>query len=67
MARQICNGCGGYVGIDCFNPQECEWIAMDMQRIQRQNEENRLKRIEEENRSLRKELDEMKKARQEKI
>lgn len=26
-----CNGCGGVVGRDCFNPQECEWISHDMQ------------------------------------
>jgi hypothetical protein len=26
----ICNGCGGVVGVDCFNPQECEWISRDM-------------------------------------
>lgn len=23
----ICNGCGGVVGRDCFNPPECEWIS----------------------------------------
>ena len=22
-----CNGCGGTIGRDCFNPQECEWIS----------------------------------------
>lgn len=22
-----CNGCGGLVGRDCFNPVECEWIS----------------------------------------
>lgn len=27
-----CNGCGGLVGRDCFNPQECEWISQDMER-----------------------------------
>lgn len=27
----FCHGCGGVVGRDCFNPQECEWIARDMQ------------------------------------
>lgn len=27
-----CNGCGGIVGRDCFNPSECEWIARDMER-----------------------------------
>lgn len=25
-----CPGCGGEVGRDCFNPQECEWIYRDM-------------------------------------
>jgi len=28
----ICNGCGGVVGRDCFNPPECEWISEDMRR-----------------------------------
>lgn len=27
----ICNGCGGVVGRDCYNPQECEWISRDME------------------------------------
>jgi hypothetical protein len=27
----ICNGCGGRVGRDCFNPQECEWISRDIE------------------------------------
>lgn len=27
-----CKGCGGTVGRDCFNPQECEWISSDQQR-----------------------------------
>lgn len=27
---KICNGCGGYVGRDCFNPIECEQIARNM-------------------------------------
>lgn len=26
-----CPGCGGEVGRDCFNPQECEWISRDME------------------------------------
>jgi hypothetical protein len=26
-----CNGCGGIVGRDCYNPQECEWISRDQQ------------------------------------
>lgn len=60
MARNVCNGCGGYIGLDCFNPQECEWIAMDMQRIQRQNEQDRLNRIENDNKILREEIEKLK-------
>ncbi len=41
MARQVCNGCGGYVGVDCFNPQECEWIARDQQRIYEQQQKQK--------------------------
>ena len=26
----ICNSCGGVVGRDCFNQQECAWITRDM-------------------------------------
>ena len=52
MARKICNGCGGYVGVDCFNPIECEWIAMDQQRIRRENDDLRLRRLEDENARL---------------
>lgn len=26
----ICPGCGGIVGRDCWNPQECEAITRDM-------------------------------------
>ena len=26
-----CPGCGGVVGQDCWNPQECEWISRDME------------------------------------
>lgn len=62
MSRRICNGCGGYVGVDCFNPQECEWIAWDMQRIQQQNEETRVRNIESENERLRQEIEEIKKS-----
>lgn len=25
-----CNGCGGVIGVDCFNPQECQQIAQAM-------------------------------------
>lgn len=30
MENRICNGCGGVVGRDCFNPVECEWIGQQM-------------------------------------
>jgi len=26
----VCHGCGGMVGRDCFNPQECEEITRSM-------------------------------------
>jgi hypothetical protein len=26
----ICNGCGGVLGRDCYNQQECEAISHDM-------------------------------------
>lgn len=26
----VCHGCGGVVGRDCFNPQECEQITRSM-------------------------------------
>lgn len=29
----ICDSCGGEVGRDCFNPEECNWI-----RIQQEND-----------------------------
>jgi hypothetical protein len=50
--RKICNGCGGYVGIDCFNPVECEWIANDQRRIQRQREQERIAYLERRVREL---------------
>lgn len=33
-----CAGCGGLVGRDCFNPEECEWICRDMEERQQQRE-----------------------------
>lgn len=32
-----CEFCGGVIGRECFNPQECEWIVQ--QELQRYNEE----------------------------
>mgnify|MGYP003501457172 CR=1 FL=1 len=35
----VCHGCGGVVGRDCFNPQECEQITRQMaEEHQRQNQ-----------------------------
>ena len=27
----VCNSCGGIIGRDCFNPQECAWITQQME------------------------------------
>lgn len=41
----VCQSCGGIVGRDCFNPQECMWITQQMlatdsaAQIQRQAED----------------------------
>lgn len=35
----ICNGCGGVIGRDCFNPQECEWITQDQERHRHEQHE----------------------------
>jgi hypothetical protein len=50
----VCRGCGGVVGRDCWNPQECEWISRDMEvnyrqgEIARQSEyDNAMKALEE--------------------
>ena len=34
----VCRSCGGVIGRDCFNPQECEWITESMQRESQQQE-----------------------------
>ena len=59
MARKICNGCGGYIGIDYFNPTECEQITKDQQRIYEEQQSIRIERIEQENKELKKRLDEL--------
>lgn len=28
----ICESCGGVIGVDCFNPQECAWITEQQER-----------------------------------
>ncbi len=27
----VCHSCGGIIGRDCFNPQECAWITQQME------------------------------------
>lgn len=33
---RTCQGCGGVLGRDCFNEDECVWITQDMQRRQQE-------------------------------
>lgn len=30
MSNGICSGCGGVLGRDCWNEQDCMWITNDM-------------------------------------
>lgn len=34
-----CNSCGGIIGRDCFNPQECAEISYAQEQNQRQEQE----------------------------
>jgi hypothetical protein len=34
MKMAICNSCGGVIGRDCFNPEECAWISLQQQQEQ---------------------------------
>ena len=48
--KRICNGCGGVVGRDCFNPVECEWIShsMDMEEaVERERKRNEAQQLAE--------------------
>jgi len=40
-----CRACGGVIGRDCFNPQECEWITESMQRESQQQETIQIARV----------------------
>ena len=44
----ICNGCGGVVGRDCWNPPECEWISRDMAMHHEGQEIQSLRQIKDE-------------------
>lgn len=65
MSR-ICPGCGGVVGRDCFNPQECVNIgnAMEEDRLQRretlQRNESEINRLTKENLNLREQVEKLK-------
>lgn len=59
MTRIICSGYGGYIEVDCFNPQEYEWIAQDQERIKEQKLIERLEYIEKENNQLKRRLEEL--------
>lgn len=41
-----CNSCGGVVGKDCFNPEECAWITQQMA-VNMQHQQGRSEQIEE--------------------
>jgi len=51
-----CPSCGGVVGRDCFNPEECAWIGEQQERQARQEQEQRAMGQEEELAELRQEL-----------
>lgn len=62
-----CNSCGGVLGRDCFNPQECAWITQQMEADQQRQYEcarvdtdHRLTALENENAELRAEIVRMK-------
>lgn len=42
----ICDSCGGVIGQDCFNPEECAWIGQQQEQDRQRNIENRLQTIE---------------------
>lgn len=48
-----CNGCGGVVGRDCWNPIECEQIAHQMEQDQRMSVDQRVSSLEQEVAELR--------------
>ena len=50
-----CNSCGGVVGKDCFNPQECAWITQQMAADQ-QHQSEQITKLQTENKRLTEEL-----------
>ena len=43
-----CPSCGGFLGRDCFNPEECAYISHIQEQKEIQEQMNRIRRMEEE-------------------
>lgn len=41
-----CPSCGGILGRECFNPDECAWITRSLQVYREQDLEHRVARLE---------------------
>ena len=54
MNTNICNGCGGVIGRDCYNPRECEEISR-----QNQNQDS-MEHLRQQNNIIRKHNEELK-------
>ncbi len=44
---KTCPSCGGIIGQDCFNPEECAWIAQQQTNIHNIKLQRQLKDLEE--------------------
>jgi uncharacterized protein YceH (UPF0502 family) len=42
-----CNSCGGVIGRDCFNPEECAWIGHQQEQEQRRQQEHATMSLEQ--------------------
>lgn len=51
-----CSSCGGVLGRDCFNPQECAEITQQMEHQANVSLEQRVQYLEEEVAALRRQL-----------
>ena len=43
---RTCPSCGGIIGRDCFNPEECAWIGEQQERQAQQDLESRIAALE---------------------
>jgi hypothetical protein len=63
MSFKRCHGCGGVIGLDCFNPTECEQITRSLaEQAQSEGQQNYLMSSHIE--SLKSEIEELKKQHQ---